>query len=537
MTKESAAPADDRRLEVPGRRRFDLGKVARSPRAKIKSIEELAALAEAGRNDGRKVVLAHGVFDLVHLGHVRHLEAARRHGDLLMVTVTADAFVNKGPGRPAFTDALRAEMLGALEYVDWVGINYAPDALSLIRAIRPDVYAKGSDYVDATADVTGKIAEERKAVMSYGGEVVFTDEITSSSTQLINRYFSTLDPAVRDYLDLFRQDHPIGMIEELLERVRNYRVLVIGDAIIDEYQYVLPMGKAAKENMIATLFQGREMFAGGVVAAANHLSNFCAEVDVLTSIGSDDSHEELLLRARQSNVSIDFIERRGVPTTRKCRFIDPAYMRKLFEVYSMDDKPLEPQLEAELNRKIASRIGDYDMVLVTDFGHGLISRATIELLSEKSRFLAVNAQSNSANMGYNLITKYPRADYICIDAPEARLATGEKYESVETIASERLPSMVQCDKLILTHGGYGCIIHTKGEPVSRIPALTRTVVDTVGAGDAFLAVTAPLVKAGGPMKAIGFVGNIVGALKVAIVGHRSSIDKASVVKSIRALLS
>ena len=537
MTKESAASAGDRRTETPGRRRLDLGKPARSPRAKIKSIEDLATLAEATRKAGRKVVLAHGVFDLVHLGHVRHLEAARRYGDLLMVTVTADAFVNKGPGRPAFTDALRAEMLGALEYVDWVGVNHAPDAISLLNTIKPDVYAKGSDYVDATADVTGKIAQERKAVESYGGEMVFTDEITSSSTQLINRYFSTLDPAVRDYLDGFRHDHPVAMLEELLDRVRNYRVLVVGDAIVDEYQYVLPMGKAAKENMIATLFQSREMFAGGVVAAANHLANFCAEVDIITSIGSDDSQEELLLRARQPNVSIDFIERRGVPTTRKCRFIDPAYMRKLFEVYSMDDKPLEPPLEAELNRKIATRAGDYDMVLVTDFGHGLISRATIDLLTERSRFLAVNAQSNSANMGYNLITKYPRADYVCIDAPEAKLAIGEKYEDVETIAGKLLPSRMQCDRLILTHGGYGCIIHSKGEPVSRIPALTRTVVDTVGAGDAFLAVTAPLVKAGGPMKAIGFVGNVVGALKVGIVGHRSSIDKASVVKSIRALLS
>ena len=96
--------------------------------------------------------------------------------------------------------------------------------------------------------------------------------------------------------------------------------------------------------------------------------------------------------------------------------------------------------------------------------------------------------------------------------------------------------MVKCDKLILTHGKYGCVTYAKGEPVSRIPALTRTVVDTVGAGDAFLAVTAPLVCAGAPMKVIGFVGNIVGALKVAIMGHRSSVDKPAVVKSMRALL-
>jgi rfaE bifunctional protein nucleotidyltransferase chain/domain len=530
------ASSQNRRGPQPGRRGADATKAVPSARAKIKTVDELATIAASARASGLRIVLAHGVFDLVHVGHIRHLEAARRHGDVLMVTVTADAFVNKGPGRPAFTDVLRAEMLGALEYIDWVGVNNAPDALPVIHAVRPDAYVKGSDYADAAADVTGKIAEERKAVESHGGSMVFTDEITSSSTQLINRYFSTLDPSVRDYLDRFRQEHSIEVIERLLDQVSGYKVLVIGDAIVDEYQYVSPLGKSPKENMIATLFQGREMFAGGVVAAANHLANFCASVDVITAIGGEDSHEELLLRSRLSNVSLDLLERPGMPTTRKTRFIDPGYMRKLFEVYTMDDAPFDGALEADLNRRIAARIGDYDMVLVTDFGHGLIGRSTIDLVTDKAKFLAVNAQSNSANMGFNLVTRYPRADYLCIDAPEARLATGDKYAEIETIASRHLPERVRCDRLILTHGKFGCVTYAKGEPVLRIPALTRTVVDTVGAGDAFLAVTAPLVCAGGPMRLIGFIGNIVGALKVAIVGHRSSIDKVAVVKSVRALL-
>lgn len=530
------AASDERRRALRGRRRTDSEAGTRSARAKILSLDDLGRLSAEARAAGRKVVLAHGVFDLLHVGHVRHLEAARRHGDLLIVTVTADPFVNKGPGRPAFTDALRAEMLGALEYVDWVGVNPGPDALSVINTIRPHAYVKGSDYIDAGTDVTGKIVEERKAVESHGGRLVFTDDITSSSTQLINRYFSTLEPSVRDYLDGFRQEYSAEAIVALLEEVKNYRVLVIGDAIVDEYQYVIPMGKSPKENMIATLLQSREIFAGGVIAAANHLANFCAEVDVITAVGGEESHEELLLRSRHDNVSLDLLERPGMPTTRKCRFIDPGYMRKLFEVYTMDDTPLDAVLEAELNRKIAERIGDYDLVMVTDFGHGLLGRSTIDLVTSRARFLAVNAQSNSANMGFNLITRYPRADYVCIDAPEARLATGEKLIELETIANESLPAMVRCDKLILTHGKFGCVTRDRDAGVARIPALTKTVVDTVGAGDAFLAVTAPLVRAGGPMKMIGFVGNIVGALKVAIVGHRSSVDKAAVVKSVRALL-
>src|SRR5271170_4764857 len=104
-----------------------------SPRDKIRTVAEVADIAEQSRHAGRVVVQAHGTFDLLHLGHVRHLEAARKLGDTLIVTVTADRFVNKGPGRPVFNAELRAEMLATLEYVDWVAINDAADAVSAIE--------------------------------------------------------------------------------------------------------------------------------------------------------------------------------------------------------------------------------------------------------------------------------------------------------------------------------------------------------------------------------------------------------------------
>ena len=108
-------------------------------------------------------MLAHGVFDLLHMGHARHPNGARTHGDFLFVTLTADAFVTKGPGKSVFSENLRAEMLAALSMVDYVAINHAPDAEDLLQRLRPDVYAKGSDYRDAEADVAGKINREREA--------------------------------------------------------------------------------------------------------------------------------------------------------------------------------------------------------------------------------------------------------------------------------------------------------------------------------------------------------------------------------------
>src|SRR3984885_14742116 len=113
-----------------------------SPRGKVRTLAEVAAACEQSRRAGQTVVQAHGTFDLLHIGHVRHLEAARKLGDVLVVTLTANQFVNKGPGRPVFGEALRAEMLASLQYVDWVAINPEPDAVNAIAAIRPDIYVK-----------------------------------------------------------------------------------------------------------------------------------------------------------------------------------------------------------------------------------------------------------------------------------------------------------------------------------------------------------------------------------------------------------
>ncbi len=158
------------------------------------------------------------------------------------------------------------------------------------------------------------------------------------------------------------------------------------------------------------------------------------------------------------------------------------------------------------------------------------------MLTAKSRFLAVNTQSNSANLGYNLITKYRRADYICIDAPEARLAVSDRTSNVGDIARRLAEQHIDCAKIIITQGKHGCVTFDREGIVHTIPAFAKNVVDTVGAGDAFLAVTAPLVAAGGAMSRVGFIGNVVGALKVEIVGHRRSIDKVALIKGITGLL-
>lgn len=507
-----------------------------TPLSKLKSSDELARVAAEQRANGEIIVLAHGTFDLLHIGHVRHLRDAKRHGTVLVVTITADAFVNKGPGRPVFSEHMRAEMLAALEFVDFVGIIHDPTAIPAIDAVKPNIYIKGQDYRDAKDDITGGIVQERQAVERHGGRLEFTDEITYSSSNLINRHLSVFDPTLDEFLETQRSKGTLDELTVLLDKIKNYRVLFIGDAIIDDYNYVSAMGKSPKENIIATLFSDREVFAGGVLAAAKHVANFCREVEIITVIGENCEYEELLRSALPDNVTLHAFKQPGIPTTRKARYIDKSYLRKMFEVYYMDDSPTTAALEREIDRIIVDRAHEFDLVVVTDFGHGLLTPSMIATLQQHARFLAVNAQSNSANMGYNLITKYQRADYICIDAPEARLAVSDRTSDIGDVASKILPSRLDCPRIVVTHGKNGCVGFENGKGTVHAPAFTKTVVDTVGAGDAFFAVTAPLAAAGGNMDQLMFIGNAAGAIKVGIVGHRRSVEKVPLLKFLTTLL-
>jgi rfaE bifunctional protein nucleotidyltransferase chain/domain len=503
---------------------------------KIKTIEELGALRKASKKDGKTIVMAGGVFDLFHYGHLRHLQMAKDEGDILVVAVAADAHAGKAPGRPVFSENMRAEMVASQEITDRVVINHYPGAEQILDALKPDIYVKGSEYVNPEDDVTGRIVTEREAVEKHGGKIIFTDEITFSSSNLINNNLKIFDPSLREYLNDLRRRGGAEYVLGLIEKVKDYKVLVVGDTIIDDYIYVNPMGKSPKENIIATLYEEGEIFAGGVIAVANALASICDSVDVVTVLGAADSHRDLVEASVKDNINLTILERPSAPTTRKQRFVEPTYVKKLFEVYFMDDSPLPDDMESDLNSIISERAADYDLVMVTDFGHGMLQPSTIALLAEKAKFLAVNAQSNSANLGYNLITRYPRADYICIDTHEVRLAAGDKFNEVADVISEDLSRRIDCDKITVTLGSDGCVAFEEGAGVCEVPAIAGSPIDTVGAGDAFFAITSPVVASGAAMKDVGFIGNIAGGLKIGIVGHRRSIEKTSLIKTATALL-
>ncbi len=502
---------------------------------KIVKIEELAGIIKQLRNRGKKVVHCHGVFDLLHIGHIRYFEQAKLMGDVLVVTVTPDCYVDKGPHRPAFTDLLRAEAIASLSVVDFVAVNQWPTAEETLRLLKPDFYVKGSEFKNTSSDMTGKIGREEEVVKEIGATLVFTEDIVFSSSNLINRYLSTLSEEIQQYLNLFRQRYTIEEVWELIDRMASLNVLVIGDTILDEYQYCEAIGKSSKDPTLALKYVSQDRFAGGALAVANHVANFANRVHLITVLGDQDRQEEFIRKQLHPKVVPHFATKKNAPTLIKRRFIDNYSFNKLFEVYIMDDSNLSSEEETNIFSFVNHEINQCDLVIAADFGHGAINKNITDLLVDKAPFLAVNTQANAGNRGFNTIARYGRADYACLAEHEIRLEMRDLDGNLRGMM-EKIGTNLNCRHFVVTRGRKGCLIWGKQGEFVGIPSFAQKVVDRVGAGDAFLSVTALGAVIGAPDELIGFIGNIVGGLAVEVIGNQKSIDKLSVNKFVTSLL-
>jgi rfaE bifunctional protein nucleotidyltransferase chain/domain len=503
-------------------------------RSKILELGKLAKALEAERKRGKSVVMCHGCFDLLHPGHIKHFEAAKRFGDILVVTLTPDRFVNKGPGRPVYNERLRAESIAAIGVVDYVAINEWPDAEGTIKLLKPRYYVKGQDYKVREDDVTGKIYDEEMAVRSVGGEMVFTEEMTFSSTGLINQFFQVLSGEADGFLRQFRTEHTVEEVKAAVDGMASMEVLVVGDVIIDDYTFCKALGMAIKSPIVSARELRTERYAGGVLAVANHVSNFVRKVHLVTAWGGEPEVLEFMQSALGQNIELHILERGDAPTVVKRRFIEQFNNQKMLEISKIKDDYLPRALEKKALALVSKLAGKCDATLVADFGHGFVTPAMVAAVGKLKGFVAVNVQTNSANYGFNPVTKYKSADYMCMDERELRLPLNDRFSDVEDCV-KRLAKLTGCDTMNITLGKSGSMYYRKGK-FHFVPVFSSDVVDSVGAGDAVFSITALLAAQGADPELVPFIGNCVGGLKVRILGNKDSVRKPALLKFMGGLL-
>lgn len=507
---------------------------------KIVTKEQFKEIRKKLKTDNKKIVLCHGVFDLVHVGHIMHFEEAKKLGDILVVSITASKYVRKGPGRPYFDDEMRLKFLEAIEYIDYVILSEGYTVDDIIESVEPDLYVKGQEYSKAEEDITGKISEETELVRKHGGEIYFTNGQVFSSTKLINNLLPALSEDIKDYMIKFKEKYNFKDIKEYVDKIKHLKVLVVGDIIIDEYIFCSIQGLMSKDTGYSTRYSNSEQYLGGALAIARHIAQFSDNVAITSVIGDEIDIHSRLLNDLSNQMRVDLEYSKLYKTIVKKRFITQNEKREEFhKIFSINNLPDNMQIDLEtmekFKKKLKNIVSEYDVVILCDFGHGLIDKDVMDILQEKSKFLAVNCQTNSSNYGMNLITKYTRADTFALDQRELKLAFSD-YRLDEKDALKKLSKHFKSSGW-LTRGAAGAITLDENENFVVCPAFTLKVKDTIGAGDAFFALASSCVAVGAPFEVGQFMGNIAGALASNIIGNKASIEKVNILKYASTLLN
>ena len=491
------------------------------------------------KSENKTIGLCHGVFDLVHPGHVIHLQQARELANVLVVSITAAKFVRKGPDRPYFNDEMRMMFLAALECVDYVLLSEGYTVGDIIETVKPDIYVKGEEYANAEKDITGKITEEKDLVEKYGGRLAFTSGQVFSSTKLINTAMSALSEEVKQYMEKLVANYNMLDIIDCADQVSKLNILVIGDVIIDKYTYCEVQGTMSKDTGYSARESHSEEYFGGSVAIARHLSSFTNNVTLMSIIGNEEEIRLRFLDELADNIHLKLMYSSEFPTIIKHRYltrnVKREEYRKIFAINNIPKKMCyESEIHRNFNEKLKERVSDYDVVFVCDFGHGLLNKEAIQIIQEKAKILVLNCQTNSTNKGLNIITKYTRADFFSLDQEELKLAFPEDALDEEE-GLKKLAKHLGGNGW-LTRGSAGAWGICEGE-ILKCPAFALSVKDTVGAGDAFYAVAGCFAAAGASTELGTFMGNVGGALGANIVGNKDAVEKVNVLKYVNTLMN
>jgi len=480
---------------------------------KIKNIQFLTKFcAKIKKNKNKKIVLCHGDFDVLHTGHLNYLLEAKKKGDYLIVSVTGKNFINKGPDRPINDDNQRLFFLANLSVVDFVVLDCNPTAETIIKSIKPDFYVKGRDYYlyNRKDDYSKNLKKEIACTKRYGGEIIFTTNLTRSSSNIINNLFLKKD--IKTKIDLIKKSYSYENFLKDIESFKNLKILVIGETIIDEYIYTDPLGKPSKENIIAAEYKNRKISLGGVFAAFKTFSLFSNKVDCLTAVSNKTKmtfpDEKYLIKNKKTIFDTK-------TNTIKTRFVENKHktIKKIFEVYTNSFLELGKKTENKVVKFLNKNIKKYDILLVNDYGHGFFNKKIINILSKKAKFLCVNAQINAGNQGFNLITKYNKADYYCIDEMEAMKAVNNNSLKTEELMN-LLHKLVNGKNICITLGSRGSCIKKKKASINFCPAFTNSIVDTISAGDIFFAISSLFLKIKSSSDIANFFGNVAGSIAV-----------------------
>ncbi|HYE63731.1 MAG TPA: PfkB family carbohydrate kinase [Phycisphaerales bacterium] len=504
-------------------------------RAKIVNREQLLAARAEARRAGRALVQCHGCFDIVHPGHIRHLRQARSLGDLLLVSITGDPGISKGVGRPLIPEELRAENLAALDCVDYVYVDDQPTALSLLEAVKPDVYVKGKEY---ESNNDPRFAAERQAVERAGGRVVFSSgDVVFSSTALIAALEQSADPYHQRLVQLCQREELSGpTLYSLITSFKGKRVAVVGEVILDTY-ILCDRPEVASESPVMTLrpLEARH-YDGGAAVVARHLAALGAKPVLVTVLPATRDGAALRERLEAEGIEVRAMAVK-TPVPEKQRFLVGA--QKVMKVDLVEPLVLDAGAQERFVEMAVGACGEEpprsggvpraEAAIVTDFGLGLFVPKMMARLCKGLRTRVKTLTGDVSGKRSNL--RFMREmDLLCPSEQELREVMRLHGEGLPLVAY-RLLEATQSKAAFVTLGADGLIAFSPVEGAEtaegwttrlnseHVPALVPIALDPLGCGDSLLSVATLALSAGGSLVQAAFLGACAGAVQVQRLGN------------------
>jgi rfaE bifunctional protein kinase chain/domain/rfaE bifunctional protein nucleotidyltransferase chain/domain len=500
----------------------------------MNKIFEIKNLKKILKNNKKKIVLCHGVFDVLHHGHIKYFEDAKKNageGGVLIVSITDDKFVNKGFGRPYFNFKIRAETIASLSVVDYVCKSPNESSVEVIKYLKPYIYCKGHDYGDKKKDLTKNIYLEKKAVERYGGSLVITQTPMQSSSKIINSYYSLFSKDQEKNISNIKKNFESAEIIKSIKDLKSKKILVIGEIIIDEYVFCETLGKSGKEPFLVVNKKKTENYLGGSAAIAMNLSDFCKKIDLVSYIGSKNSKIKFIKKNLNKNIKSFLIKKNNSTTVIKRRYIEFNERNKMLGVYSLNDSYLNKFEESKIVNYLKSKLKLYDLVIVADYGHGLITKKIASLITKNAKYISLNAQINSANTGYHSLDKYRSLNIVVINLNELKHETRNRSDNFY-IPGKKLMTKMNINNLIVTRGRDGATFFSKDKKIFEVASYAKEVVDKIGAGDCLFAFVSLFLAAKFDKHLSLFLASLAAGKNVEMMGNSNYIKSIDLFKTI-----
>ena len=473
-----------------------------------------------------KIGMCHGVFDILHIGHINHFKYAKRKCDILIVSITEDSFVNKDIRRPFNDIDKRLETIASLECVDYVIVSKSKFADKNINSIKPNYYFKDKEYKNLKNDLG--ISVETKAVTSSGGKVIFTNLPKLSSSDIF-KYYQAFDS--NTFLKNFTDNISFSFSKSILRKISKLNLLITGEIIFDFYQSVSVMGIPSKSACLSALKGDIKKSYGGIFAIGMHLSSFVNSVTIISNC------TDLNLNQMKKNIAIP--KNLKIINVMKESIIKTRYLTNNSTLIELSDIPNDSSFR-KLDKKYISTLKKEskknDLILLADYGHGLINKDEMnKFLKDNKIPVYINVQSNSHNRGYNFIQQYHKSNLIVLDKNELKVNFRNKNINNFDKYMKDLSNSFKCP-VILTLGEEGSKAIDHGK-IYSMGAFTKKVVDAVGAGDCFFSMASIFFHTSKNMNFSMLIGNIAGCLATQYQGNSDYINKKIILTNLKNILN